>query len=75
MAWFALIAVWFFWGTTYLAIRMALESVGPVHLICTRFLISGVLMLIGARLFGLHIPSGRELWITARNGREPPTAL
>jgi len=68
MAWMALIAVWFFWGTTYLGIRMALESISPVHLICTRFLISGTLMLTGARLFGLHIPSGRELWITARNG-------
>ncbi len=67
-AWLALIAVWFFWGTTYLGIRMALESVSPVHLICVRFLASGTLMLIGARLMGAHIPNGRELWMTACNG-------
>jgi drug/metabolite transporter (DMT)-like permease len=67
-AWLALIAVWFFWGTTYLGIRMALESISPVHLIALRFLISGALMLIVGRLSGAHIPRGRELWLTARNG-------
>ncbi len=68
MAWLALIAVWFFWGTTYLGIRMALESFGPVHLICVRFAISGFILLVGARIVGAHIPTGRELWYTAATG-------
>lgn len=68
MAWLALIAVWFFWGTTYLGIRMALESFGPLHLICVRFAISGLILLVGARITGAHIPTGRELWYTAATG-------
>ncbi|MBC7926516.1 MAG: EamA family transporter [Bryobacteraceae bacterium] len=67
-AWLALLAVYFFWGTTYLAIRMALESFGPLHLISLRFLISGAVMLVGARLLGAKIPSGKELLVTGRNG-------
>ena len=61
-------AVCFFWGTTYLGIRMALESMPPVVLVAARYTISGLLMLGWARLSGKHIPRGRELWITARNG-------
>ena len=38
----ALAAVCFFWGTTYLAIRMALESFPPMLLVCARYLLSGV---------------------------------
>jgi drug/metabolite transporter (DMT)-like permease len=64
-AYLALVAVCFFWGTTYAAIRMALESFPPFVLVSTRFLISGSLLLIGARLTGTHLPRGRELWQTA----------
>ena len=58
----------FFWGTTYLGIRMALESFSPVMLVCIRYTISGVLMLGGALLMGAHLPRGRELWQTAGYG-------
>lgn len=47
---------------------MALESVSPVTLVCVRYLISGSLMLAGARLSGAHLPRGRELWLTAGYG-------
>jgi drug/metabolite transporter (DMT)-like permease len=67
-AYIALAAVCFFWGTTYLAIRMALESFPPFELVTIRFLISGSVMLIGARLTGTHLPAGRELWRTAGTG-------
>ncbi len=60
-AYAALAAVCFFWGTTYLAIRMALESFPPLLLVCVRYLISGGLMLIAARAAGAHIPRGPEL--------------
>ena len=50
----------FFWGTTYLGIRMALESFPPLVLVSARFLISGTLLLLFAKLRGLYVPTGRE---------------
>jgi drug/metabolite transporter (DMT)-like permease len=47
---------------------MALESMPPLVLVATRYTISGVLIVAGAWLSGQHIPRGRELWLTARNG-------
>jgi drug/metabolite transporter (DMT)-like permease len=64
----ALIAVYFFWGTTYLGIRMALESFPPLILISSRFLLSGAILLVVAHLIGAHLPRGRELWMTALYG-------
>ena len=58
----------FFWGTTYLGIRMALETFRPVTLLCLRFLLSGSVMMVGAVLAGANLPSGRELWETAGYG-------
>ena len=57
-----------FWGTTYLGIRVGLESFTPAMLMCLRYLVSGILMLIGAWLAGAHLPRGRELWRTALYG-------
>jgi drug/metabolite transporter (DMT)-like permease len=47
---------------------MALESFGPLTLLCFRFLLSGSLMMAGAVLAGAHVPRGRELWETAGYG-------
>jgi drug/metabolite transporter (DMT)-like permease len=60
-AYVALAAVCFFWGTTYLAIRMALESFPPLVLVSARFLTSGALLLGFAAARGLYLPRGREL--------------
>ena len=57
-----------FWGTTYLGIRVGLESFTPAMLMCLRYLISGILLLIGAMVAGAHLPRGRELWRTALYG-------
>ena len=67
-AYAALLAVCIFWGTTYLGIRIAIEDVPPLTLVATRFLLSGAVMLVGAKLFGVHIPRGRELWQTSAYG-------
>ncbi|MGH9626817.1 MAG: EamA family transporter [Bryobacteraceae bacterium] len=67
-AYSALLAVYFFWGTTYLGIRMALESFPPLMMISTRFLLSGTILLIAARLMGATLPKGRELFLTAFYG-------
>lgn len=67
-AYLALAAVCFFWGTTYLGIRIALEWVHPLQLMCLRYLISGVAMLVVAFLSKAHVPSGRELLLTSLFG-------
>ncbi len=51
----------FFWGTTYLAIRMALESFPPLILVSARYIASGGILLAFALARGLHVPRGREL--------------
>jgi drug/metabolite transporter (DMT)-like permease len=67
-AYAALTAVCFFWGTTYLAIRVALESIPPLALMAMRFCLSGSVMLIAARAMGLQLPRGRELAWSAIHG-------
>lgn len=54
-------AVCFFWGTTYLAIRVGLETMPPMLFGGTRFLIAGsILFLVMSRLRGARLPIGRE---------------
>jgi drug/metabolite transporter (DMT)-like permease len=67
-AWLALAAVCFFWGTTYLGIRVALETMPPATLVATRYLISGSVLLGAAFAVGAHVSKGRELWLTALFG-------
>jgi drug/metabolite transporter (DMT)-like permease len=67
-AWVALAAVCIFWGTTYLAIRIAIETLPPAFPIFARFTLSGSILLAVARLRGAHIPRGRELWIACGCG-------
>jgi len=57
----ALAAVCLCWGTTYLGIRMALETFPPLLLVATRFTLAGSLLLLFARARGWYIPRGREL--------------
>jgi drug/metabolite transporter (DMT)-like permease len=64
----ALLAVSVFWGTTYLAIRMALESFPPMLLVCLRYAISGSIMVAAAMAGGAHLPRGRELRSAAFSG-------
>ncbi len=58
----------FFWGTTYLGIRIALESFTPLELVAVRFTLSGGIMLAAARMLGVALPRGKELARTAING-------
>ena len=58
----------FFWGTTYLGIRIALDSFSPALLVCLRNLISGTITLSVAAMIGANFPRGREFWITAGYG-------
>jgi drug/metabolite transporter (DMT)-like permease len=67
-AYLALVAVCFFWGTTYLGIRMSLESFPPLLLVCARFMISGSLMLAAIALRGEKLPRGRDLGAACLSG-------
>ncbi|HUJ24157.1 MAG TPA: EamA family transporter [Bryobacteraceae bacterium] len=67
-AYLALAAVCLFWGTTYLAIRMGLESFPPFVLVAVRFLLSGSILLAAARARGAWLPRGREFWQAAFTG-------
>ena len=65
LAYLALLAVCILWGTTYLAIRIALEGLPPLSMIAIRYVISGSILLAGTALSGIAIPRGKELWQTA----------
>jgi drug/metabolite transporter (DMT)-like permease len=67
-AWLAFASVSLFWGTTYLAIRMALEAFPPMTLLALRFLLSGGIMLLAGRLRGWAFPTGRPLWRASWQG-------
>ena len=54
-------AVCIFWGTTYLGIRISLESFPPLVLVSARFIMSGSILVLFALARGLHLPRGREL--------------
>jgi drug/metabolite transporter (DMT)-like permease len=60
-AYLALGAVCFFWGTTYLGIRMSLETFPPLMLVALRYTLSGSIMLLFAVTRGIYVPRGREL--------------
>lgn len=67
-AYVALASVCFFWGTTYLGIRMALEGFAPTVLISSRFLLSGGILLGFLLWRGYRLPPWPELWRTALTG-------
>jgi len=67
-AYLALAAVCFFWGTTYLGIRIAVETIHPAVLMSLRYSISGFILLIVAYFSKARLPRGRELKYTALFG-------
>ena len=50
--WAALLVVWVVWGSTYLAIRVADQSIPPFPMAAVRYLIAGALLYPIARLSG-----------------------
>ena len=58
--WLALLAVYVIWGSTYLAIRFAIEGFPPFLMAGIRFIIAGGLMFILMRWRGEPIPTRKE---------------
>jgi drug/metabolite transporter (DMT)-like permease len=61
---FALFATWVLWGSTYLAIKIALPTFPPFLMMGSRFLVAGTLLLVTARARGAPVPTRRE-WRSA----------
>jgi drug/metabolite transporter (DMT)-like permease len=53
----AFAAVYLIWGSTYLAIRFAVEVLPPFIMVGTRFLISGSILYVWARMSGVPRPA------------------
>ena len=56
----ALFSLYVIWGSTYLAMRVAMEGFPPFRMAALRFLVAGVVMLVVARLRGEPLPSARQ---------------
>lgn len=62
LAYAAWAAVCFFWGTTYLAIRVGVEELPPSLFAGLRHLVAGLLLFGWMRLRGHDLPKGRD-WL------------
>jgi drug/metabolite transporter (DMT)-like permease len=62
--WAAFIALYIAWGSTYLAIRVAIETLPPLLMAGARFLTAGGILYIGVRATGTARPS-RANWFSA----------
>lgn len=60
----AFAALYLIWGSTYLGILFAIQSIPPLLMAGSRFLIAGIVLYAGARLSGAP-PSPRGDWRTA----------
>lgn len=60
----AFAALYIAWGSTYLAIRFAIETIPPLLMASARFLVAGVILYIGMRLAKTPAPT-RQQWGSA----------
>ncbi|HET7585091.1 MAG TPA: drug/metabolite exporter YedA [Gemmatimonadaceae bacterium] len=60
----AFAAVYIIWGSTYLAIRFAIETIPPFLMAGVRFLIAGTILYVWARARGVARPV-RGMWVSA----------
>lgn len=56
----AFFAIYFLWGTTFLAIRVAVEELPPLFAAGSRFFTAGVVLYVFMRIKGLPSPSVRQ---------------
>src|SRR5262245_49702925 len=57
-------AIYLIWGSTYLAIRVAVADLPPFLMAGSRFLVAGAMLLAWTRWRGAAMPSRRE-WLAA----------
>ncbi|MBK7452467.1 MAG: EamA family transporter [Anaerolineales bacterium] len=61
--WLALFALYIVWGSTYLGIKVAIETIPPFFHAGVRFLASGLILVIWQRAAGQQMPTRRQ-WIS-----------
>lgn len=65
---FALVILYFVWGSTYLAIKIAVATVPPFTMLATRFLVAGGLLYLVLRVRGVPHPTSTQWWGSALVG-------
>ena len=63
----AFASVYLIWGSTYLAIRIAIETIPPLLMAGFRFIIAGSIMYIWGRLRSAERPTRAHWKTTARS--------
>ncbi len=63
--WLALIALYIVWGSTYLGIKIAIETIPPFFHAGIRFLISGIILVVWQRAAGQQMPTRKQWGSTA----------
>jgi len=63
-SWIALIAVYIIWGSTYLGIRLPIQTIPPFLMVGMRYLVSGTIIYTWRRLSGDPAPTRTE-WSSA----------
>lgn len=58
--WISMLSIYIIWGSTYLAIRFAVESIPPLLMAATRFIIPGIILYALQRLKGEERPTFKE---------------
>lgn len=64
----AFACIYFIWGSTFLAIRIAIEHLPPLLMCGVRLLLAGVMLLVWSGLRRLPWPRGAEWWNAAAVG-------
>ncbi|MBN8583058.1 MAG: EamA family transporter [Anaerolineae bacterium] len=62
--WVALLLLYIVWGSTYLGIKVAIETIPPFFHGAVRFLVSGVILLVWQKAAGQAMPT-RKQWVSA----------
>ena len=61
--WIALILLYIVWGSTYLGIKVAIETIPPFFHASLRFLVSGLILLAWQKAAGQEMPT-RKQWVS-----------
>ncbi|MBK7369261.1 MAG: EamA family transporter [Candidatus Eisenbacteria bacterium] len=57
----AFLCIWLVWGSTFLAIRVAIEHLPPLLMCAVRLLLAGALLFAWAKATGVAWPEGKQL--------------
>jgi len=62
-SWANLLALTLIWGTAFMAIAIAVETLPPATLVATRVAVAALVLCVAARAMGLRPPPPGRLWL------------